>query len=173
MSKEEALRLERAAIDLLGFKKLTNAQRGHGADAYGRATADEIRSVLAGERAEIEEAALLIRINRLYDPTMSGQALYDATRGIWVVGERRERADYALAVYESIVKEVYHVAGWYPSGTTFNVRAIGNDWLERGRWEFVGRVAEEAVRGKYLHKSVAHYYANGAQNPITYVNVPE
>jgi hypothetical protein len=38
------------------------------------------------------------------------------------------------------------------------------------RWEFVGKVAEDRIRRKYVGKSVAHYWPKGAQNPVQYVN---
>lgn len=39
------------------------------------------------------------------------------------------------------------------------------------RWEFVGQKADEAIRTKYIGKSVEHYLSRGAQNPIKYVNI--
>ena len=36
------------------------------------------------------------------------------------------------------------------------------------RYEFVGRIASEEIRNKYLHKSVASFYADGKSNPIKY-----
>lgn len=57
----------------------------------------------------IQDPVLLIRINRLYQPDMSADELYDCTRGVWVVGPRRDNAKYALAVYESEVLEVYEI----------------------------------------------------------------
>ena len=38
------------------------------------------------------------------------------------------------------------------------------------RWEFVGKVADEEIRRKYIGKSVARYSAKGTRNPIKYVN---
>lgn len=46
----------------------------------------------------ITEPAVLIRIPKLFTEGMSTQALYEATRGVWKVGDRRESARYALAV---------------------------------------------------------------------------
>ena len=48
---------------------------------------------------QVQEPSLLIRISRNYKPGMNAQDLYDSTRGIWVVGARREMARYALAIY--------------------------------------------------------------------------
>jgi hypothetical protein len=41
-----------------------------------------------------------------------------------------------------------------------------------GRSEFVGAIASEPVRSRYLGKSVAHYFVTGNQNPITYAGLP-
>lgn len=52
---------------------------------------------------------MLIRIPQLYRPGMSREALYEATRGHWKVGPRRERAEFAMAVAGGIVREVYEI----------------------------------------------------------------
>lgn len=39
------------------------------------------------------------------------------------------------------------------------------------RWEFVGKIADDAMRKRYVGKSVRHYFSAGAQNPIQYVNL--
>jgi hypothetical protein len=60
-------------------------------------------------------------------------------------------------------------------GTTSNIvgsEQIGDD-IELGeRYEFVGRIAENSVRKRYLGKSVRHYLTPGSQNPIKYVTAP-
>jgi hypothetical protein len=40
----------------------------------------------------------------------------------------------------------------------------------QARWEFVGKIADEAIRNRYCGRSVADYFPKGAQNPILYVN---
>lgn len=123
------------------------------------------------ERVSIVEPALLIRIPRLYRDGMSSRALYDATRGVWKIGSRRNAARYAFAVKDGLVREVYEIHEWLPAGSTeYESRGV-TPTSHPGRWEFVGRRAPERVRERYVGKSVAHYFANGAQNPIRYVNV--
>lgn len=120
----------------------------------------------------ISEPALLIRINQMHKEGMSTQALYEATRGVWVIGERREAVQYAFAVAKGIVREVYEVHSWHPAGSTpYKTRPL-HDVSYRGRWEFVGEVAPAAIREKYLDSSVADYFPRGAANPIMYVNIP-
>lgn len=88
---------------------------------------------------------------------MSPDELYEVTRSAWVVGDRRERARYALAVFEGKVLEVYHVERWQQAEMA-------------GRWEFRGHVADESIRDEYVGRSVRHYLRAGDQNPIVYVN---
>ncbi|RNC71839.1 MAG: hypothetical protein ED859_03815 [Desulfuromonadales bacterium] len=118
----------------------------------------------------ISEPAVLIRINQMYSPMLSTEALYEATRGVWVIGERRNKVCYALAVANGIVREVYAVHSWHPAGTTPYATRPKHDVDYKGRWEFIGEVAPPAVREKYVDRSVAHYFSRGAANPIMYVN---
>jgi hypothetical protein len=37
--------------------------------------------------------------------------------------------------------------------------------------EFVGVIAEAAIRKRYINKYVGHLFPQGAQNPIAYLNV--
>lgn len=121
------------------------------------------------DHLQIDEPSLLIRINQLYDPGMSDQELYDTTRGVWALGDRREMARLALAVFRGVVVEVYEIDQWHPAGTTpYGSRVI--DMVRyRRRWEFTGSVAEEPVRTKYVGRSVADYFPQGAANPVMYV----
>ena len=132
-------------------------------------TLEQILSLYQRKPVKISEAAVLIRISRAYRYGMSPIELYDATRAAWKMGPRREKARYALSVFDGIVREVYRIAHWLESGST-----LKNDHLEGdpavGRWEFVGTVAEEPVRRKYLNRSAAHHFPEGGQNPILYVN---
>lgn len=119
------------------------------------------------------DAVLLIRINRLYRHTMSPVELYDATRGTWKLGSRRENARFALAVFEGVVREVYQIDTWHPAGITlpYGLRAQEHVPTE-DRCEFRGSLAPDDVRQRYVDRSVAHYFAQGAQFPVRYVNGP-
>ena len=41
--------------------------------------------------------------------------------------------------------------------------------IDGKRFEFVGQVADENIRKKYVAKSVISFYKKGEQNPIKYV----
>jgi hypothetical protein len=165
-----ALKVEAAAIDLLELKTLANAIKGHGAQ-YGRKPLKEVVAHYTKRKADIREPAILIRINRLYRYGMTDAELYDATRSAWQVGRRRDDALYAFAVYEGVVREVYRITHWHPSGSTFNSRRGGLRGRESDRWEFVGTLAEDKIRYRYVNRYVGHLFTQGAQNPIAYVNL--
>ncbi len=67
--------------------------------------------------AVVRHKAILFTINKLYRPNMSPLELYEATKGFWVLGPRKDTADYAMAVYQGVVLEVYQIDHWLPAGT--------------------------------------------------------
>ncbi len=162
--------MEAAAIDLIGLDKLANAVRGHGAK-FGRLPIHEVVAHYTKRKANIREPAILIRINQLYRYGMTDVELYDATRSAWRVGRQRKQVKLALAVFEGVVREVYAIAQWLPAGSTFNLRKDGRGITARERWEFVGTIADERIRSRYRDRYVGHLFTQGAQNPISYVNV--
>lgn len=168
---ETAFRVEAAAIDLLGLERLTNEVRGWHSVESGRMTLDELVAYYAATPVEVRDPALLIRINRLYRHGMTSEELYEVTRGVWKLGPRREKARFALAVFEGVVREVFAIDRWHRAGTT----PYRDRHLEKteGRWEFTGRVAEEPVRSRYRGKSVAAYLKRGLQSPVVYRGMGE
>lgn len=67
---------------------------------------------------EIAEPALLIRISQRFGDGMSKDKLYESTRGVWVIGERRCNASFAFSVANGIIREVYEIKTWHPAGST-------------------------------------------------------
>ncbi len=100
LSDSEAALVEAASIDLLGKTNLTNIASGYHEDSFGRITIQEITAMLNAKPTIVHHKAILITINKLYRSNMTPLELYEATRGIWVVGPRRNRAEYAMAVYQ-------------------------------------------------------------------------
>ncbi|MFC2947654.1 LEM-3-like GIY-YIG domain-containing protein [Virgibacillus sediminis] len=163
-----ALKVEASVIDLIGKEKLTNRVRGFQSGVFGRVSVNQLISHYDREHVIIDESVMLIRLTKAFRYDLTDIELYDAVRGVWRIGDNREKVDYAFAVFDGIVHEVYKVEGWFKAGSTFNTRGrLDND----SRWEFVGHIAEDTMRSKYLRKSVEHYLTRGAQNPIKYVNV--
>ena len=169
-SEAEALRIESIAIGLIGLRALTNEIRGYGTDVVGRIPLSKLVALYTSKPVEIAEPSILIRINKAYRYDMTDDELYEATRGIWKAGVRREKAKYAFAVFRGSVRGVYAIGRWVPAGSTLYRTRMQNNVKFPGSWEFVGRKAGEAIRAKYLDRSVNQYFAQGAQNPITYVN---
>lgn len=122
------------------------------------------------EAVQVTDPVVLIRINRLYRPDLTDDELYDATRSAWKVGKRRDRAEYALAVYKGVIQEVYAIESWHRGGTTAFTTAIHTNPRYEGRWEFTGSKAPEPIRSRYLGRSVADYFPRGSANPVVYVN---
>jgi hypothetical protein len=165
-----ALRVEMAAIDLLGIKNLTNQKRGFESGSYGRMPLHELVAQIEQPPADIIHPVLLIRINQLYFFGMTAEELYDATRGVWKIGERCEDARYAMAVYDGLVREVYRIDRWHIGGTTPYKTRDHADVDAPDRREFTGKVAEKAVRDRYLMKSVRDHFPANMQSPVRYVN---
>ena len=101
--------------------------------------------------------------------TCREQELYEAPRGIWKIGPRRNTVQYAMAVYEGVVREVYQIEAWYPAGSTSYHTRNRSDVRARGRWEFTGAKAPDSIRRRYVDRSVEGYLRAGSQNPIAYV----
>ncbi len=169
--EETALRIEAAVIDLLGLDSLSNAVRGWRSVQLGRIPLSELITYYAAPQRGIDVPALLIRIDRLYRHGMSALELYEATRGVWKLGRKRELAQYAFAVFEGVVREVYDIESWHPAGSTVYTTRSKADVALPGRWEFVAQIAHDGVRTKYLGRSVAAYLARGGRNPVVYVNI--
>lgn len=161
----EAALVEASAIDLIGLSRLTNRVAGHHDRSFGRIGSREVIAMLSAKPVRVRHKAILITINKLYRSDMTAEELYEATRGIWVVGSQREQAEYGMAVYQGIVREVYRIQKWHPAGTlTYHTRD-SKGFKQSGRWEFEGSVAAD-IRDEYVGNSVGM----GGQNPIRYKN---
>ena len=167
--EESAFRIEAAVIDALELAGLTNQVRGWGTAQRGRARLSELIAAYGATPVEITDPSILIRINRVYRASMDANSLYDATRGSWRVGQRRERAKLAMAVYEGVVRAVYEIEAWHPAGSTpYATRDVAKLRRE-GRWEFTGREAGQEFQERYVGRSVGAYLRRGLQSPIVYV----
>lgn len=153
LEEKLSLEIESTIIDLLGIENLTNSVKGHDTWERGLKTVDEVFQHYDAKAVTFDEPCIIININRLYTRGISAQKLYDSTRASWTVGIKRERVKYAIASYRGLVREVYEIEKWQPNGD---------------RWEFVGKVAEDRIRDKYLNQSLENYIKKGGQNPIRY-----
>ena len=120
---------------------------------------------------DIPERVILLNIGRLYEPGMSGEILYDITRGVWKIAPKHGMdADFALSTADGTVLEVYAIDNWHPANTTpyRSGRCDQADPRFSGRFEFTGRVASTDIRERYLGGCVKHLV--GGQNPVRYLN---
>lgn len=162
LTEKEAFEVEAALIDFIGLDGLTNLVQGHNSDDRGQMTVTEVIAKYEAPEVEITEPVILITINRLYRRGMTAEELYEATRGSWVIGRRRENAKYAFAVYNGIIREVYEIEKWYPA------MAKREEQKRQQRWQFDGKIATNLRH--YVGGSTVRYATVGAQNPIRYVN---
>lgn len=179
LDEQTAFKMEAAAIDLIGFENLTNKVVGHGSRKAGRMTVEEVQARLQTEKVEhFDVPGVLIKITDSFPDSASrtDQELYDATRGMWKmsIDQAQERARYVFAVYGGVIREVYEVTQWLPANSTMYSETSRlwkpiEEYKTEGRIEFVGKVAPEELRKRYLWKSVAHLYKQGNANPVMYV----
>jgi len=158
LTDKEALEVESAVIDVLGKDNLTNIVKGHNSEDKGIMKLEDIKIKYEAEEANIEEPAILININNLYQRDMSEKEIYDATRKSWKVSiSHVSDIKIACSVYRGIIREVFTINRWLPSPEV------------KGRYMFEGKVAPKNVREKYINKSISKYWKKGSRNPIKYV----
>jgi hypothetical protein len=166
LSDSEAALVEAAAIDLIGKAKLTNFLSGYHKQSFPRINSQEVIAMLTAKSVQVRHKAIIFTINRLFRSDMTPLELYETTRGIWRVGRRKDKAEYAMSVVRGIVHEVYRIEQWYPAGTLEYQTRDSSAFSNSGRWEFSGHVAQE-IRDEYVGFSVGKRW----QNPIRYENV--
>ena len=158
LTEKEAFEVESAVIDVLGKDKLTNLVKGHNSEDKGLMKLEDIKIKYEAEDAIIEEPAILININNLYQRDMTENEIYEATRKSWRINiDRILNIKISCSVYRGIIREVFLIEKWLPSPEV------------EGRYMFQGKVAPKDARDKYLNKSVSKYWKQGSQNPIKYV----
>src|SRR5688572_8178180 len=157
LTEDQAFEVEAALIDFAGRSGLTNLVSGHYSRLRGPMSIDEVMIAYDAPLLTVTERCILVIINKQYERTLTADALYEATRGNWVIGQKREKAQYAFAVAHGIVREVYEIQSWEPAVSRFE----GD--LTEGRWRFIGQVATEL--GHYKNGSVRLQLGTSAQNP--------
>lgn len=185
-SERQAFNIEAAVIDAMTLggllspdefaDPLTNIAGGHGSKQTGLMDIPALISTYAAEPApDITQPSILIRVSQQWTPTIGqqddGRQLYKVTRQWWKVGKTREKARYAFAVSNGVVRAVYAIEPNSWEGAEYNTEQ--DEWLivskeKAGRWRFSGKPAAEMHH--YVGKSVARYFSKGSQNPIKYLN---
>ena len=151
-SERTARLIESTCIDLFGVDQLTNAVRGLGKD-MGRMPLSEIVAIHSQKKVKVlpEHKGLAFLLNDLPMSGISDTFLYERTRGVWSKIPESKEPKFAYATYAGIVKEVYEIHSWVPAGTQQYFTRDNQALLERGnRKEFVGRIASQDVRARYV-----------------------
>jgi hypothetical protein len=167
LSDASAALVEAAAIDLLGRPPLLNQVAGDSTMGNQLISADELIRLERARPITVKENALLIRVNRLYRSGMTALELYEATRGAWKVGLRRYKAEFAFAIYQGVVVEVYRIERWLPAASS-EYATRNREEFSRDRWEFEGAIERKLSR-RYVGKSVRKYFPRHSQSPTVYV----
>lgn len=159
LSEEDSFEIEAAMVDFLGLSKLSNIMGGHYSSDFGIKTADEIEAMYRPEELRTSIPLMLFNLNRLYRRDMTERELYKATRQSWVAGGRRQRAQYAIACYCGLTREVYEIHRWFPV-----------DCGGRTRWGFDGQKASDDIQRELRYKNIDYLFGRGAANPVRYMN---
>jgi len=169
VDEDIALKVEASVIDLIDVKKLTNKVKGHSSSKIGRMSIDKLLSIYNPDDANITEPSILIKTTQTFSYGIAPNELYDATRQFWRLGTNREKVEYAFSVYDGIIQEVYSVISWHKAGSTFSSREF--DTKDSDKWEFIGKIADEKIRKKYLYKSVSSI--TKYQSSFYYLNIDD
>jgi hypothetical protein len=165
-----AYEVEAAAIDLCRATgaTLTNIQGGHHSGERGWASAAVVASIYDAEPAPaIDVPLILVRVPRLWQPSMTPGEVHEITRGWWrLAAHKGPRARFAATVSKGVVRAAYRIDAW-------RERVPGDrDWQhdigKAPRVGFIGMPAPEL--SPLLNKSVKHLFKQGQSDPLTYLN---
>ena len=166
LKQEEAKLVESVCIDFAELGNLSNRNKGTYSKKFGRCSIEEIVRRYDAPRANVVHRSVAININQTYIPGMTDRQIYECTRGIWPLGPKKSHAEYAFAVYQDVILEVYAIQAWFPAGQIFSERKFsGGD-----RYEFVGNISSE-LSSLYKGQSLSDLFSNGKRFPVRYLNI--
>lgn len=168
LTEKEAEVAEAACIDLallLGHDP-ANAVRGSGAVDNGLTSLDELVLRFTPEPLVAHHRLVTFNLRQAYRYDIHPEELYEYTRGVWIINPEGKGLEFALAVFDGIVREVYEIEAWYPAGTLPYTRRTLDERDLTGRHEFSGKVASPEIRRLYLGKHIPS--AKRSQNPVKY-----
>ena len=175
LTEKNAFEIESALIDTFKFiPKFNhfikgNIQGGVKSIEKGLMTTSEIVRLYNAEALdEIGEDCVIININKTYKRGAGKNAIYEATKEIWDIKERRrEKIKYVLSEYRGLIVEVFKVIKWYGKERGYNPKAkkYGQTYIGYG---FEGEIAEINIRDKYVNKSIAKNKKRGFSGVIIF-----
>ena len=90
---------------------------------------------------------------------MTGEKLYETSRGDGSIGPRRGQAKYCIVAYRGLVRAVYRVESW---------ESVPPKPGSRPRWRFNGTVADDLQH--LIGGDITAILGPASQNPVRYVN---
>ncbi len=116
---------------------------------------------------DIKHNIVIIKINRSYRKGMPERELFEYTRGYW---KRKidsvQPAQYALAVANGIVIEVYRIDRWVHASQADNRYRQYDPGRYSNRIAFEGELAPDDIRNYYIGRDVSALYKYGEANPV-------
>lgn len=149
---------------------LTNIAGGWHSHSVGLMSQEAIEASYSAEPLRKEDfslPALAFRIPRLWTPAMTIDELYEATHGWWRLGERRAKAEYALAVSRGVIRALFTI-----DSSTWRLRRDGDrEWQagEKPRWGFSGSDVR-AEWPQYMNRDISSWFTEGSRSPFIYIN---
>ena len=175
-SEKIAYTTEAALINMLDYlhpNELTNSVSGHHA-FEGAMSVEQIERIYGAEilnsnDIKKEDKVLTVKINALFDYSISEEKLMDAVRGHWKVKKNCD-ANYIAGVYKGVIVAIYKINKWYSSEvmSEFYCRKeeFGNN---KGRCYCTCTVLEsdDPVYKRYIDKNISSILKQ--QNPVKYL----
>ena len=104
----------------------------------------------------------------MFDPSKTPDELYDITRAHWRLSlSRAEKCKYALAVYHSIVMEVYEIDRWMSAKEVESKTRVDYN-CDPHRFGFEGHIAPDSIRSKFRGRNTKNLIKKGCRTPIHY-----
>jgi len=180
LTEKSAFEIESTLIDTFKFiPKFNhfvqgNIQGGIKSIEKGLMSTDEIIRLYNAEVLNsIGEDCVIININKTYKRGAGENAIYEATKGIWDIKEKRTaKIKYVLSEYRGLIVEVFTVKEWYTKEREYNANAKKYGQTYTG-YEFKGEVAETSIRNLYVNKSIAKNKKKGFSGVIIFPDTLE
>lgn len=149
--------VQAAVIDALDVAEIGNRDQHDTGARSQRASVGDLNARYGATPIEIaeEHPVVLVRIPTAFRRA-TDHLCYEMTRGWWRAGARRERARWAFAVDDGVVRAVYRIDAWEPA-------RAGNRWGFRGH-------RDDEMEQRYVNRDVSTYVNDDAPGALHYVN---
>lgn len=159
LTEQEAFQVESALID--AYQGLANIQKGHHHE-NGVCNVDELearfKKPVYEEPGDFKYIIIKVKQWRLdeLEVEFPETVRYEATRGNWKISPKSPKSyPYAFSVTNGVVCEVYEIEKW--------------ETVPSGRKRFIGNVAPEAIKARFVGKRIPDYYSKkGMASPVLY-----